>query len=103
MRLINLVKVSARIILYLILFVAFYYFYLLNSLNAYLSNLTTFASRYEEVQSLEPPTITLCMEPGQKFSVMTNKFNITSYPHVISGVEKVEPPNITFEDFRSES
>ena len=57
------IKILARIILYILLFVFFCSFYMIDQMKNYIKGRTTVTSRFEEVEYLEPPTITLCMHP----------------------------------------
>ena len=57
------IKILARVILYILLFVFFCSFYMIDQMKNYIKGRTTVTSRFEEVEYLEPPTITLCMHP----------------------------------------
>ena len=57
------IKILTRLILYILLFAFFCYFYMIEQMSDYIKGRTTVTSRFEEVEYLEPPTITLCMHP----------------------------------------
>ena len=62
------IKIIARILLYLILFAFFCYFYMIDQMSDFIKGRTTVTSRIEKVESLEPPTVTICMNPPYKSS-----------------------------------
>ena len=63
------VQIIARILLFVILFSFLCNFYLVDHLSDYFKHRTTVTSRYETKDNLEPPLITICMEPVFKTSV----------------------------------
>ena len=65
-------KILARIILYILLFVFFCSFYMIDQMADYIKGRTTVTSRFEEVESQEPPTITVCMHPLFKSTSMAS-------------------------------
>ena len=63
------IRTIFRVTLYFILLVFFVYFYMKDQMSDYIINRSTVASRIEEANGLQFPTITLCMHPAQKPSV----------------------------------
>ena len=64
-------------LLYSIILGLFVAFYLVDYLKTYLQHDTTFSSRYEEVNSLECPTLIICVQDGYNPKMM-QKFNFKS-------------------------
>ena len=70
-------KIVARVFIYGFLVIFFFAFYFLDQMSDFLKQRTTITNRLEPVDKLEPPTITICVDPPFKVSV-ANRFNITN-------------------------
>ena len=70
------IKILARILLYVTLFAFFCSFYMIDQMRDFVKGRTTLTSRIEEVESLEPPTVTVCMYPPYKPSKLAS-FSVT--------------------------
>ena len=66
------IKLLSIIILYVLLFILFCYFYIIDQMNDFIKGRTTVASRIEKVESVEPPTVTICLNPPYKSSKLTS-------------------------------
>ena len=62
----------AKITVYAILVILFFYFYLIDLMCDYVKGRTTITSRTESVEFLEPPTFTICLDPPLKSTVATS-------------------------------
>ena len=62
-------KLTVQIILYSALTTFFVYFYLVDQMRDFIRGRTTITSRFENVSELEPPTLTVCVNPRFKLSV----------------------------------
>ena len=85
------IKILARVIIFVILFIFLCNFYLVGQLSDYFKHRTTVTSRHETKTSLEPPLITVCTEPTFKQSV-GNEFGFWYNPDVYEN----KIPNLTF-------
>ena len=83
-------KILARIILYVLLFAFFCYFYMIDQMADYIKGRTTVTSRFEEVEYLEPPTITVCMHPLFKPTIMAS-YGLTDQNQFPSGAFDGKP------------
>ena len=66
-----LLSIVLRIVFHLILFVLFVHFYLIEQMGDYIAGRATTTSRLEQVTQSEFPTITICMDPPLKPSVVS--------------------------------
>ena len=66
---VKVIKILATLCLYLALFAFFCYFYLIEQMTDYFKRNMIVTSRIEEVDVLEPPTFTICIDPPFKTSV----------------------------------
>ena len=96
-KIISIFTITLRLIMYIILFVAFIIFFLKDQLEAYISGRTTITSKVEVASTLEFPTVTLCMQPGTKKSVQ-QKYNLTDP----SMGYHVDVPNMTIGEVMEE-
>ena len=85
-----ILSIALGIVSYLILFILFVQFYMLEQMGDYIAGRTTTTSRLEQVEESEFPTITICMDPPLKQSVVS-KYGFKSAGEVV--VEDV--PNTT--------
>ena len=85
------VKILAKILLFVLLFIFLCNFYLVDHLTDYFKHRTTVTSRYETKEILEPPLITICMEPAFKHSI-GNEFGFWYNFDVF----QKQVPNLTF-------
>ena len=80
------IQILARLILYILLFAFFCLFYMIDQMSDYIKGRTTVSSRFEEVDSFEPPTVTVCMFPPYQPTKMS-----------LYGLE--DEANVIFQDF----
>ena len=77
-------KLSLQMLIFIFLFVCFIYFFMKDQMETFMKGRTTITRRVEEVNSMEFPTITICLDPATKLSVakkygfknINDKFNI---------------------------
>ena len=62
-------KWTLQLISYLTLSTFFVYFYLIDQMTDFTSGRTAVTSRFEKVKALEPPTLTVCVNPRFKLTV----------------------------------
>ena len=72
-----ILKILSRIVIYGCLAAFFFAFYLQDQMSDFLLRRTTVTSRIEQVSELDPPTLTICMDPPFKIS-LAKKFNFSN-------------------------
>ena len=72
-----ILKILSRIVIYACLAAFFFAFYLQDQMSDFLLRRTTVTSRIEQVSELDPPTLTICMDPPFKVS-FAKKFNFSN-------------------------
>ena len=65
----KLIEIVVGTFLYLVLLFLFSYFYMIDQLNDFFKGRSTVTFRFEEAKTIEPPTITICVDPPIKKSV----------------------------------
>ena len=83
---------SIKILLFILLLVIFIWFYMYDQLTDFIKARTSITSRYVQVQTIEPPTISFCMSPAQKTSV-ANSFGFQTF----NDWQNIEIEGITIE------
>ena len=74
----TVLKSIVQVTIFISLTLFFVFFYLKEQLKNYIEHRETITSRYEDADSLEFPTITLCLDPATKLSV-SKKYGFTKY------------------------
>ena len=87
------VKRFVRVLLYCSLVAVFVHFYLIDELTDFFEKRTTITSKTEKAKTLEPPTVTVCPNPGCKTSV-AREWNIGNPCNMLTLVDNV-PSNVT--------
>ena len=85
----KLIEIVVGIFLYLVLLFLFAYFYMIDQLNDFFKGRTTVTFRLEEAKTIEPPTITICVDPPLKKSVAAQFDFKDSYDLFFKDVPKV--------------
>ena len=67
----RLASIGLRIVFHLILFILFVQFYLIEQMGDYIKDRATTTSRLEQVSVIDFPTLTICMDPPFKPSVVS--------------------------------
>ena len=92
-----ILKILSRIVIYGCLAAFFFAFYLQDQMSDFLLRRTTVTSRIEQVSELDPPTLTICMDPPFKVS-FAKKFNFSNAGGSLElDLDSKMVPNLDFE------
>ena len=81
------IYIGLKITFFLALFFLFGYFYMYDQMSAFIKGRTTITTRLKDVDELEIPTISVCMNPGLKGSVVKSFGFVKYYDWIYADVD----------------